>query len=160
MAGFMNDPLQEFAAQVDLLAEPLLESEGMTLIDVEYGSGPKGWLLRVFIDKPGGVAIDDCALISKQLGDLIDAKMAYEEPYSLEVSSPGLDRPLTKPKHFIYFEGQPAVIKTNRDIEGKMHLKGVLAGVSGDVVRLKVGDNLLSVPFEMIVKAHLDSKSL
>ena len=97
----MNDPLQEFAAQVDLLAEPLLESEGMTLIDVEYGSSPKGWMLRVFIDKPGGVTIDDCVMISRQLGDLLDAKMAYEEPYSLEVSSPGLDRPLTKPKHFM-----------------------------------------------------------
>ena len=129
----MNDLLKEFADQFDLLAEPLLESEGMTLIDVEYGSGPKGWMLRVFIDKPGGVTIDDCVMISRQLGDLLDAKMAYEEPYSLEVSSPGLDRPLTKPKHFIYFEGQPAVIKTSRDVEGKVQLKGVLAGVSGDI---------------------------
>jgi ribosome maturation factor RimP len=156
----MNDPLQEFADQVDLLAGPLLESEGMTLIDVEYGSGPKGWMLRVFIDKPGGVTIDDCVMISRQLGDLLDAKMAYEKPYSLEVSSPGLDRPLTKPKHFVYFEGQSAVIKTSRDVEGKMQLKGVLAGVSGDMVQLKVGENLISIPFETIVKAHLDSKSL
>lgn len=151
--------MERFAPDVDLLAESLTESEGMTLIDVECLREPKGWILRVFIDKPGGVTIDDCALISRQLGDILDAKTAFDEPYRLEVSSPGLDRPLRKPKHFAYFEGRPVVIKTNREVEGKRRFRGVLAGIFGDEVKLDVAGRLVSVPYETIVEAHLDSKS-
>jgi ribosome maturation factor RimP len=160
MPASMKDPLQEFAAQVERLAEPLVESEGMRLFDVEYGSGPRGLVLKIFIDGPGGVTIDDCARISRQLGDVLDARAGYAGPYSLEVSSPGLERPLTKPKHFIFFEGQPAVLKTNRDVEGTRHLVGILAGFSGDVVKLEMADRLISVPYDALVKAHLDSKAL
>jgi len=152
---FMNQWAQQFIADVELLAEPLLKSEGMSLIDVEYRRESKGWVLRVFIDKQGGVTLDDCAVISNQLGDILDAKMDRDEPYHLEVSSPGLDRPLTKPKHFVYFEGRSAVIKTNRLVQGKKHFKGVLAGFSEGVVRLLVDDQPVAVPYETIVKAHL-----
>jgi len=151
----MNEWTQKFIADVELLAEPLLKSEGMRLIDVEYRREPKGWVLRVFIDKQGGVTLDDCAVISNQLGDILDAKMDHDEPYHLEVSSPGLDRPLTKPKHFVHFEGRLAVIKTNCLVQGKKHFKGVLAGFSEGVVRLLVDDQPVAVPYETIVKAHL-----
>ena len=153
---WMNELAQKFIADVELLAEPLLESEGMRLIDVEYRREPKGWVLRVFIDKQGGVTLDDCAVISNQLGDILDAKTDRDEPYHIEVSSPGLDRPLTKPKHFVCFEGRSAVIKTNRLVQGKKDFKGVLAGFSEGVVRLLVDDQPVAVPYETIVKAHLD----
>ncbi len=153
---WMNEWAQKFIADVDLLAEPLLESEGMNLIDVEYRREPKGWVLRVYIDKQGGVTLDDCAVISNQLGDILAARMHSDEPYHLEVSSPGIDRPLTKPKHFAYFEGRSAVIKTNRFVQGEKHFKGTLAGFSEGVVRLLVDDRPVAIPFEAIVKAHLD----
>lgn len=151
--------MQRIAPDVDLLAESLAESEGMTLIDVEYLREPRGWILRVFIDKPGGVTIEDCALISRQLGDILDAKRDFDGPYRLEVSSPGMDRPLRKPKHFAYFEGRPVIIKTSREVEGKRHLRGVLAGLFGDAIKLDIGGQLVTVPYEIIVDAHLDSKS-
>jgi ribosome maturation factor RimP len=151
----MNEWSQKFIADVELLAEPLLESEGLRLIDVEYRREPKGRVLRVFIDKQGGVTLDDCAFVSNQLGDILDAKMDYDEPYHLEVSSPGLDRPLTKPKHFVYFEGRSAVIKTSRVVQERKHFKGVLAGFSEGAVRLLVDNQPVDIPYETIVKAHL-----
>ncbi len=153
---WMNEWAQKFIADVELLAEPLLKSEGINLIDVEYRREPKGWVLQVYIDKQGGVTLDDCAVISNQLGDILDARMHCDEPYHLEVSSPGIDRPLTKPKHFAYFEGRSAVIKTNRFVQGEKHFKGTLAGFSEGVVRLLVDDRPVAIPFEAIVKAHLD----
>ncbi len=152
----MNDWTQKFVAEVEFLAKSLLESEKIRLIDVEYRREPKGWVLRVFIDKQGGVTLDDCAVVSNQLGDMLDAKTNWDKPYHLEVSSPGLNRPLTKKKHFVYFEGRLAVIKTNRLVEGKKHFKGVLAGFSAGVVTLLVDDQPVAIPYDTIVKAHLD----
>ncbi len=152
----MNEWTQKFVAEVEFLAKSLLESEKIRLIDVEYRREPKGWVLRVFIDKQGGVTLDDCAVVSNQLGDMLDAKTNWDKPYHLEVSSPGLNRPLTKKKHFVYFEGRLAVIKTNRLVEGKKHFKGVLAGFSAGVVTLLVDDQPVAIPYDTIVKAHLD----
>ena len=153
---FMNKWTQEFVADVERLAEPLLKAEGVRLIDVEYRREPKGRVLRVFIDKQGGVTLDDCAGISNQLGDILDARTDCNEPYHLEVSSPGIDRPLTKPKHFVNFEGRQAVIRTNRPVEGKTCFKGVLAGCSEATVRLVVDGRPVTIPYETILKAHLD----
>ena len=153
---FMNEWVQRLVADVEHWAEPLLKSEGVRLIDVEYCREPKGPVLRVFIDKEGGVTLDDCAVISSQLGDILDAKMDCHEPYRLEVSSPGIDRPLTKPKHFVNFEGRQAVVRTNRPVEGKKCFKGVLAGCSEGMVRLVVDGQPVTIPYETILRAHLD----
>ncbi|MBW2171092.1 MAG: ribosome maturation factor RimP [Deltaproteobacteria bacterium] len=152
----MNDWTQEFIAEVENLAEPILRFEGIELIDVEYRREPGGWILRIYIDKEGGVTLEDCSAVSHQLGDVLDAKLEREEPYHLEVSSPGLDRRLTKPKHFVSFEGRPAVIRTNRPVEGKKHFRGVLAGLSDDTVKLVVDELTVSIPYEAIAKAKLD----
>ena len=86
----MKEWTLEFIAEVERLAEHVVSFEGMTLIDVEFHRGPGGWVLRVFIDKPEGVTLEDCAAVSRQLGDVLDAKLERDEPYHLEVSSPGL----------------------------------------------------------------------
>lgn len=153
----MNDWTQDFIAEVENLAEPILRFEGLELIDVEYRREPSGWVLRVFIDKEGGVTLEDCAAVSHQLGDVLDAKLEREEPYHLEVSSPGLDRKLTKPKHFVSFEGRPAVIRTNCPVEGKKHFRGILAGWSDDTVKLVVDGLTVSIPYEAIARAKLDT---
>ena len=153
----MKEWTQELIAEVERLAEPVVRfDEGMTLIDVEFHSGPNGWVLRVFIDKPEGVTLEDCAAVSRQLGDVLDAQLERDEPYHLEVSSPGLDRPLTKPKHFVSFEGRPAIIRTNRPVEGKKEFRGVLAGLSDGAVKLVVDQLTVSIPYEAIAKARLD----
>ena len=152
----MKEWTQEFIAEVERLAEPVVRFEGMALIDVEFHSGPNGWVLRVIIDKPGGVTLEDCATVSRQLGDVLDANLERDEPYHLEVSSPGLDRPLTKPKHFVSFEGRPAVIRTNRPVEGKKQFRGILAGLSDGTVKLVVDELTVSIPYEAIAKARLD----
>jgi ribosome maturation factor RimP len=147
----------EFIAEVERLAEPVVRFEGMTLIDVEFHRGPGGWVLRVFIDKPEGVTLEDCAAVSRQLGDVLDAKLERDEPYHLEVSSPGLERRLTKPKHFVSFKGRRAIIRTNRPVEGKKEFRGVLAGLSDGAVKLVVDELTVSIPYEAIAKARLDT---
>ncbi len=148
-----------FIAEVEKVAERLLRFEGMSLIDVEYRREPRGRVLRIFIDKEGGVTLNDCATVSNQLGDILDAKLDQNEPYRLEVSSPGLDRPLTKPRHFVLFEGRPAVIKTNQLVDGKRQFKGVLAGFSDGVVKLVVDDQPVDIPYAAIAKARLDARA-
>ena len=112
--------------------------------------------MRIYIDKEEGVTLEDCAAVSHQLGDVFDVKLESEEPYHLEVSSPGLNRRLTKPKHFVSFEGRPAVIRTNRPVEGEKFFRGVLAGLSDDTVKLVVDELTVSIPYEAIARARLD----
>lgn len=152
----MNELTQKFIADVELLAERLLRSEGMMLVDVEYRRDRKGWTLRVFIDKDGGVTLEDCADINNQLGDILNAEMDLQGPYHLEISSPGLDRPLTKPKHFIHFQGRQAIIKTSRPVEGKTSFKGKLGGFSDGIALLRVEQRVIGIPYETIVRARLD----
>ena len=152
----MDEWTEKVVAQVEALAEPLLRSEGIRLIDVEYRREPRGWILRVIMDKDGGVTLEDCADISDQLGDILDVKVDFRWPYHMEVSSPGLDRLLTKPKHFNQFRGRQVVIRTQRPVEGKTDLKGVLSGFSDGVVMLAAGNQTLGIPLENVVKARLD----
>jgi len=152
----MDERARRTVAEVEALAEPLLRSEGMTLIDVEYRREPHGWTLRVIMDKDGGVTLEDCTDISRQLGDILDVKVDFQGPYHMEVSSPGLDRPLTKPKHFNCFKGRPVVIRTQWPVAGKRDVKGVLGGFSHGAVMLATGDQTLDIPYENIVKARLD----
>ncbi len=138
------------------MAEPLLRSEGLTLVDVEYRREHSGWTLRIIIDKDGGVTLQDCTDMSRQLGDILDAKVDFERPYNLELSSPGLDRPLRAPKHFVHFQGCKALIKTSRPVEGKRQFKGILSGFSDGVVELMVKERAVGIPYETIVEARLD----
>jgi ribosome maturation factor RimP len=108
------------------------------------------------MDKDGGVTLEDCADISDQLGDILDVKVDFRWPYHMEVSSPGLDRLLTKPKHFNQFKGRQVVIRTHRPVEGKTDFKGVLSGISDGVVMLAAGNQTLGIPFGNVVKARLD----
>ena len=152
----MDELAKKIVADVEVLAEPLLKSEGFTLIDVEYRRERNGRTLRVIIDKEGGVTLGNCAAISSQLGDILDAKVDLLGSYHMEVSSPGLDRPLTKPKHFIYFKGRQVVIRTDSPVEGKRDFRGMLNGFSDGMVTVSVENQTFSIPYENIVKARLD----
>ena len=151
-----SDGTQQIVDEIEGLAEPLLEAEGFALIEVEYLRERNGLTLRVIIDKEEGITLDDCANVSSQLGDLLDAKLERLGPYKMEVSSPGLDRPLTKLKHFEYFKGRQVFIRMGDPLAGALDLRGVLMGMSHGVVTLEAKGQAISVPYDDIREARLD----
>ena len=105
--------------QLEQLAEALVASEGMELVDLEYRRQGRRWMLRLFIDKDGGVTLDDCANISRELGDLLDVKDVIPQAYVLEVSSPGLNRRLRKKEDFSRFAGRKVRLRLVAPIDGR-----------------------------------------
>ena len=99
------------------IMNPLILEKGLELVDIEYRREPRGKILRIYIDREGGVTIGDCTTISRELGTLLDVYDVVPGPYNLEVSSPGLDRPLKKPRDFERFKGKKVRIKTKSDIQ-------------------------------------------
>ncbi|MEZ4528343.1 MAG: ribosome maturation factor RimP [Desulfobacterales bacterium] len=147
---------RKIADRIRALAEPLCEAGGIELVHVEYQREPRGRILRLYIDKPGGVMLDDCADVSQQVGDLLDAGFEDIGPYHLEVSSPGQDRPLGKLSDFEKYRGQRAKISTSRPVAGKKKIQGILNGVSdGEMIALQIGDSTVLIPFQEIVRARL-----
>ena len=119
---------------VAALALPVVEEAGCTLWDVEYVKEAGTWFLRVYIDKEGGVSIDDCEAVSRPLSDRLDQADPIEGSYTFEVSSAGADRALKKPEHFARFLGHEIEVKLYRPREGRKEFAGVLKGYeSGDV---------------------------
>jgi len=142
------------------LVEPVVESEGTELVQVECLRMKSRWLVRIYIDKEGGVTLDDCAGISHQVGDLLDVHNIPVGPYTLEVSSPGLDRPLAREKDFIAFKGHAVKIRTKGDIEGRKNFKGVLLDYieregTKEIV-LDVDGKHIHIPRNLIHKANLE----
>lgn len=125
------------------------------MVHLEYQRETGGRILRLYIDKPGGVTLDDCSRISRQLSDILDVHLDLSASYSLEVSSPGLDRPLSKRSDFTRFKGNRAKIKTYQAIDGQKNFTGVLLDESGGTVRIKIDQKTVSIPFQDIQRARL-----
>lgn len=139
------------------LAQPLVEAAGCTLWDVEYVREGGTWYLRVFIDAPEGVNIDQCEAVSRPLSDALDEADPIEGSYTLEVSSAGADRALKKPEHFRQFLGEQVDVKLYRAREGRKELTGALkAYENGDVtVELPGGDVTLEKKDVAQVRLHV-----
>jgi ribosome maturation factor RimP len=144
-----------FVDSVTRLADPLCVAEGMELVHVEYQREPGGLTLRLYLDKPGGVTLNDCVDISRELEDILDVHTQDTPPYRLEVSSPGLDRPVGKLKDFIRFMGHRAKIRLTAAVKGRQNFTGVLAGVIDEKVQLQVDNETVSLNFEDISRARL-----
>ena len=144
-----------FVDSVARLADPLCSAEGMELVHVEYQREPGGLTLRIYLDKPGGVTLDDCVDISRQLEDILDVHTADAPPYRLEVSSPGLDRPVGKLTDFIRFSGHRVKIRLISDINGRKNFTGVLAGVVDGMIQIQVDNEMVSLNFNDITRARL-----
>ena len=144
------------AEAVRALIEPVVVYTGMELVDVEYGRGPSGTVLRLTIDKPDGVTVDDCADISRLVGDLLDAKDFVPGSYNLEVSSPGINRPLKKRDDFERFAGQKVLIKTREPIDGRRNFRGILHGIRENFIVVSTEKTVFNIPFELVAKARLD----
>jgi ribosome maturation factor RimP len=162
-------PLFYFLKRIDMyddlrdriwrLAEPVALAEGMELIFVECLKMHSRWVFRLFLDKEGGVTLDDCTTVSNQVGDILDVHDLSRGPYTLEVSSPGLDRPLFRDVDFERFIGTNVRLKTHSKIDGMKNFQGKLIEFTeenGDkVVRLDVAAKVYSIPKKDIAKANL-----
>ena len=142
------------------LAEPICEELGLELFDVAYAKRGKSWVLTVLVDKAGGVAVDDLRNVSLQLGALLDIEDFVPQKYTLEVSSPGIMRPLRCPADFARFCGQKARVVLNESIGSTRRFEGRIEGVvvSGDHAVISFGlssGQRLDVPFEHICRANL-----
>jgi ribosome maturation factor RimP len=127
----------------------------MELVFVQFQRESQGRVMRLFIDQPGGITVDDCANISRQVGDIVDATMEDIGPYSLEVSSPGINRPLGRREDFDRFKGNRIHLKTREPIDGRKNYKGKLLGIeNGDVVVL-CEDQEIHIAIEEISIARL-----
>lgn len=141
--------------QVSELIDPILSEMRFELIDVEYLSDRGRWVLRVYIDKEGGVTLDDCAKVSGELGDLIDIKNIIEHDYVLEVSSPGLNRPLKKEADFIRAIGKKIKVRTRAPVDGRRNFSGVLRDFKEQKLALDSEGGLVSLAWSGIEKANL-----
>lgn len=145
--------------RVRTVALPVIESLGMTLVDVEFRREARGWVLRLYLDRPEGITLAHCQEVSEQLSDLLDVEDLVDHPYSLEVSSPGLDRLLKTPQDFVRFAGQPARIETRAPIGGQRRFRGLLEGCREGMVILRQAEGpTLLLPLEAIAKARLEIK--
>ncbi len=126
-----------YERKTEVLLKPLMEEHQFELVDVEFVKEAGNWFLRVYIDKPGGITIDDCELISRALSDKLDEEDFIVESYILEVSSPGLGRPLKKEKDFVRSQGQSVEVKLFRPIEKQKEFTGILKSWDKDTVTLE-----------------------
>ena len=124
-------------------------------MDVEYLSYQGRWVLRLTIDKEGGVTIDDCARVSRELGDLIDVKDIIPHEYILEVSSPGLDRPLTKEKHLIDAIGKKIKVRMARPMEGRRNFAGHLRDFRDGILYVEIERGMVGLPWLGVERANL-----
>ena len=118
--------------RLEEMLKPVVERMGYEMVDIEFVKEGPNWYLRAFVDKDGGVTIDDCELISKELEKVLDENDPIEQAYFLEISSPGIDRPLKKKEDFIKFNGETVDVKLYRPIEGSKEHRGKLVDFSED----------------------------
>jgi len=130
---------------------------GLEVVDVEFRREARGWVLRVYLDSPRGIGLGECQAVSERLGDRLDAEGLIDHAYALEVSSPGLDRPLKTTRDFERFAGRRARIRTGEPIAGQRNFRGILRGCEAGSVLLEVeGGRAVVIPQALIVGARLE----
>ena len=147
---------KEIVDRVRAIADPIISDEGMELVDVEYRRESRGWVLRLYLDKEGGVTLDDCTRISQEVGRSLDVEDFIQIPYALEVSSPGLSRPLKSEKDFMKYRHSLIKVKTLDPIQNCRQFKGRLLGVSANQIEMEVEGEIFEIPLSNMAKANLE----
>ncbi len=140
---------------VQEFAEPVLAEHGLELVEIQFRPEAHGWVLRLFIDREGGVTIDDCADVSREISAWLEVEDLIEHSYHLEVSSPGLERPLRRRQDFERFSGRKARIKLKEPVGEQRVFVGTLAGLEGETVVLLVDGREQRFALNMISRARL-----
>ena len=147
---------KEIVDRVRSIAKPILSDEGMELVDIEYRRESNGWVLRLYMDKTGGVTLDDCTRISQEVGRSLDVEDFISTPYVLEVSSPGLNRSLKRIEDFMKYRNQIIKVKTFDPIENRRHFKGKLLDVSENRIEIGMEGMVFQIPLSNVSKANLE----
>lgn len=142
--------------QIETLLTPLVEQEGGEIVDLQWRREGHQWILRLFLDKPQGISLDDCAYFSDRVGAFLDEKDAIEQSYVLEISSPGLDRVVKKDKDFARFSGKPVKVRIKIAENGQRRFAGVLEGLQDGKVAVRVGKDLKLFDRKNIDEVRLD----
>ena len=142
--------------KIAALAEGVAQDELVELIDVEVATEGSRSVIRVFIDREGGVQLRDCESVSRKLGAILDVEDPVSAPYSLEVSSPGLNRRLSRPKHFAAFRGRKVRVSLSAPVEGSRNFRGVLLGSDEEGIELERDGRIFRLPYRLIRKANLE----
>ncbi|GAB6137612.1 ribosome maturation factor RimP [Halanaerobaculum tunisiense] len=137
------------------LAEPIVATEGLELVDVEYQKEGENWILRVLVDKEEGVALEDCQAISEELSTQLDIEDPIDHSYILEVSSPGLDRPLKDKEDFVRFSGETVEVSTYAPVKGEKNWEGELLGLEEGNVKLQVDGEEVLIPRSKVAQTKL-----
>jgi ribosome maturation factor RimP len=150
--------MSDAVGEVRRLLDPILESMGLSLWDLEFHKQGPQWLLRIFIDRePGGVTLSDCETVSRDLSATLDVEDNISHAYTLEVSSPGLDRTLSKPEHFVRFTGSMVRIKTYQPINEQKVFRGRLLELAEDTIKVELETGaVIEIPMAGITKASLE----
>ncbi len=135
------------------MVEPLINEEALDLVDVEYKKLGKTWTLRIFIDSDRGVTVDDCQKVSRQVGDMIEIDDLISNPFVLEVSSPGLDRPLKKEKDFLRFKNKAIQVKTFSPMENRKNFRGTIQDCKNNILFLDEEGVSIEISLDKISQA-------
>lgn len=151
----MSNGTDRIIAAIEAYAEPVLRELGLELVEVQYRQESHGWVVRFFVDREGGVTLDDCATVSRAISTWLDVEDLIEHAYHLEVSSPGLERPLKKVEDFKRFAGRNARIKIKEPRDGQRVFTGILGEIQDNEFTLIVDEQPINIGFEEIAKARL-----
>ena len=144
--------------KLEKIIEPILNDLGIELVDIEYVGEPKGLVLRIFIDKEGGVGLETCTRVNEELSPHLDVEGLINQRYYLEVSSPGIERPLRKKKDFEKFTDEEIKVKTFQPVKERRKFKGILKKVDDIGIRVQCDNDIYNIEFNNISKANLVGK--
>lgn len=139
---------------VENFSRPIVEALGLELVEVQFRR-ESGWVLRLFIDSPKGVTVDDCAAVSRQVSSYLEVEDVIEQAYTLEVSSPGLERPLKRKEDFVRFSGRQARIKLREPIDGQRVFIGLLSTLEENILTMDIEGRLMKFDLDAITRARL-----
>jgi ribosome maturation factor RimP len=152
----------DVSARVEELAQPLLAAHGLELVELEFKKEGRDMVLRLFIDRESGVNLDDCAAVSRELSEIMDVEDLIPGHYSLEVSSPGLNRPLKKPADYGRYKGKLVKVRTFELLPDDAGSKrktflGELLGLENDIIRIRLTEGqTAAIPLDKVAKANLE----
>ena len=147
--------MAKFEQKLTDMLRPAVEETGKELLGVEFISAGNNSVLRLFIDHENGINVDDCAEVSRQVGAILDVEDPISSEYSLEVSSPGMDRLLFTPDQYKRYEGQEVQVRSSVSILGRKRFKGPMVNVTESGIELEIDGELYEIPFDLIDKANV-----
>lgn len=150
-----SEEIQAALRTVTRLIEPILEEMDIELVDVAYLHEQGRWILRIYVDMEGGISVEDCARVSREIEDLIDVKDVFRQTYVLEVSSPGLNRPLKRERDFVRAIGEKIKVKMRDPLNGRRNFTGYLYAVKDGRVSLDIQSDRVVLPLDGMEKANL-----